>query len=231
MKTRYWMAALWLALAPAAHAEDVAQGVFVQGEGRISVAPDMAKINLGVRERAKTAQDAMDAMGQSITGVLDALKMQGIAAEDQQTSRFYLNPIYNEARLEDGRQITGYEAGNGITVTVRDLDTLGTVLDAVIATGANDFNGLSFGLQDDSAAMEQARKAAVADAMMRARVLAEAGGLNLGPVLQLSDGAAGAGPMHMGMADARASMESAIAPGEVDITARVTMVFAISAVD
>lgn len=226
MKIRFWMAAACFALAPAAHAEEVAQGVFVQGEGRISVAPDQAIINLGVRENAQTAQAAMDAMAQSVSGILAALEAQGIAAADQQTSRFYLNPLYNEARLEQGRQITGYEAGNAVTVTVRDLENLGAILDAVIATGGNDFNGLSFGLQDDTAAVEEARKAAVADAMMRAKVLAEAAGLELGAVLRLSDGASRAGPVRMGMADARASMESAIAPGEVDVTARVSMVFA-----
>ncbi len=229
MKIRFWMAAACLAMAPAVQAEEIAQGVFVQGEGRVSVAPDQAIINLGVRERAKTAQAAMDAMAQSVSGILAALEAQGIDAADQQTSRFYLNPIYNEARLDQGRQITGYEAGNAVTVTVRDLKGLGPILDAVIATGANDFNGLSFGLQDDSAAVEEARKAAVADAMMRARVLAEAAGLELGDVLRLSDGASGAGPVHMGMADARVSMESAIAPGEVDVSARVTMVFAFTA--
>lgn len=229
MKIRFWMAAFCIAVAPAAYAQEVAQGVFVQGEGRISVAPDQAMINLGVREAETTAQAAMEKMAQSVTEILAALEAQGIAAADQQTSRFYLNPIYNEARLEQGRQITGYEAGNAVTVTVRDLDTLGAVLDAVIASGANDFNGLSFGLQDDSAAVEQARKAAVADAMMRAQVLAEAAGLELGPVLRLSDGASGASPMRMGRADARMSMESAIAPGEVDVTAQVTMVFAFTA--
>ena len=96
----------------------------------------------------------------------------------------------------------------------------------MISVGANDFNGLSFGLQDNSAALEEARKAALADAMARARVLSEAAGLELGAVLQLTDGAAGASPMRMRQADARMSMESAVAPGEVDVTASVTMVFA-----
>jgi uncharacterized protein YggE len=231
MHIRIWMAALLIALAPVAQADEVPQGVFVQGEGRISMAPDMATITLGVRQNAPTAQAAMAAMGDAISGILLALEAEGIDPQDQQTSRFYLTPVYSEARLEQGREVTGYEAGNAVTITVRDLDRLGEVLDAVIATGANDFNGLSFGLEDDTAAMEAARKAAVADAMTRARQLADAAGLRLGAVLQLSDSGAGRGPVMMDMGAARASMESAIAPGEVDITAQVSMVFAISPVD
>ena len=119
MKIRFWMAALCMALAPVVSAQEATQGVFVQGEGRISVAPDQAIINLGVRENAKTAAAAMQAMAQSVSGILAALEDQGIASADQQTSRFYLNPIYIEARLDQGRQVSGYEAGNAVTGDLR----------------------------------------------------------------------------------------------------------------
>ena len=228
MTWKIWLFAAWCAVVGAAQAQEVPRGIFVEGEGRVSTAPDMAVITLGVRQRAETADAAMGAIASAVADMLAAIEAQGIAKADQQTSRFYLNPVYADLRTDNQRQIIGYEAGNAVTVTVRDLDRLGAVLDAVVATGANDFNGLSFGLQDNSTALEAARRAAVADAMARAGVLAEAAGLTLGPVLQITDGARASGPMPMAMADARVSMESAIAPGEVDVTARVTMVFGIA---
>jgi len=113
-------------------------------------------------------------------------------------------------------------------MTVRDLAGLGEMLDAVIDIGANDFNGLNFGLQDPAPALAIARKVAVADAMDRATQLANAASLSLGTVLRMTENSQGVAPMAMEMAAVRSGMNDAIAGGEVDIRAQVTMVFAIA---
>ncbi|MGJ8617399.1 MAG: SIMPL domain-containing protein [Sulfitobacter sp.] len=231
MKIFRWAASVWILCTGLAFAQMPEQGIIVTGEGRISAVPDMATITLGVRENANTAKEAMGKVTTSVSAILEQLDTLGVAQKDRQTSRFYLNPVYNNSRSssgEDIRKVTGYEAGNAVTVTVRDLTALGDMLDAVIDIGANDFNGLSFGLQDPAPAMALARKVAVADAIARANQLATAASLNLGTVLRMTENSQGPAPMAMEMAAARSGLHDAIAGGEVDIQAQVTMVFAIA---
>jgi len=114
-----------------------------------------------------------------------------------------------------------------VTVRVRDLAVLGSTLDAVIEIGANEFNGLRFDLQDPSAAQSLARQLAVGDARAKAEELAEAAGVALGPLVRLSEAGNNTGPRMMEMSAGRASLDSAIASGEVGVEARVTLVFEI----
>ena len=176
----------------------------------------------------------MSKVNASVAAILSELDTIGIQPSDRQTSGFYLQPVHsNRASSSDNAppKITGYRAGNTITVRVRDLAQLGAMMDAVIETGANDFNGLRFGLNDSSAAYATARERAVADAILRAGQLAKAAGLTLGRVQRMTENSHHGGPVMMEMAQSRASMGDAIAQGEVDVTAQVTMVFAIAPAD
>tara|TARA_R110002049_G_scaffold140930_9_gene302438 strand:+ start:47432 stop:48097 length:666 start_codon:yes stop_codon:yes gene_type:complete len=211
-------------------AQEAEQGIVVTGEGRIAAEPDMATITLGVTENAATAKEAMDKVTQAVSAILTRLDAQGIAAKDRQTSRFYLRPVYDNRPREDGTQpeITSYEAGNSVTVKVRDLPALGGMMDAVLEEGANDFNGLDFGLEDPKDALAEARKAAVADATARAQQLADAAGVQLGTVLRMTENSYSSQPKMFEAARMGAAMDSAIAEGEVEVQAQVTMVFAIA---
>ncbi len=229
MRILQWTAVIWVALASGVMAQNAQNGITVSGEGVVSLAPDMATIRLGVTERAETASDAMRQTSEKVRGILDQLDGIQVAGLDRQTSGLYLRPVYdNRPRDDNGPvQVVGYEAGNTVSITVRDLSKLGALLDAVVAEGANDFNGLEFGLQDNAEALIAARKGAVADAMARASQLADAAGVNLGDVLQMSESSQGYRPMEMKASQMR-SMDVPIETGEVDIRAQVTMQFAIS---
>ena len=121
-----------------------------------------------------------------------------------------------------------YLAMNQLTVRVRDLDALGGVLDRTIQDGANTFNGLTFGLADPVPALNEARKLAVADAMARAKLLTDAAGLVLGPVVAITEGGASI-PMPMfRMADAEFARAVPVAAGEISTSASVTMVSELS---
>jgi len=225
-----WAAVIWLMTVPAAWAQSAAEsGIIVTGEGHVALAPDMAAITLGVRHRGDTAQEAMALVTDDVAGILGTLTNVGIKAMDQQTSGFYLRPVYNSRGINDGTppDLVGYEAGNTVTVRVRDLTVLGSTLDAVIEVGANEFNGLRFDLQDASAAQSLARQRAVLDARTKAEELAQSAGVELGALVRLSETGGNAGPRMMEMAAGRASMDSAIASGEVEVQARVTLVFEI----
>ena len=116
-----------------------------------------------------------------------------------------------------------------LMVRVRDLSILGEVLDAVARDGANSFEGLTFGLADPAAAGDAARRAAVADARRKAALYAEAAGVALGPLLSFAE--SGGAPVPQMMARAEMAMASdavPVAPGELTLTQRVTLTYALS---
>ena len=220
---------LALASAGAALADKVQRQITVTGEGRVETVPDMATITLGVTNQAAEAGDAMAATSDAVARILDRLETAGIAPRDMQTRRLTLNPIWAD-RGRPGRErpgIAGFVASNTVFVRVRDLTELGAILDAVIADGANDFNGLEFGVQEPRPLADEARRRAVEDAMAKAQLLAGAAGVSLGPVLSMSEPGGRPGPMRMEM-DAVRSVSVPVAAGEVSISAVVSMVFAIA---
>ncbi|MEH6504946.1 MAG: SIMPL domain-containing protein [Sulfitobacter litoralis] len=225
-------AILCVGFASGALAQQAPQGITVSGEGVVSLAPDTATIRLGVSERAASAAEAMAQTSEKVRGILNQLDSLKIAGLDRRTSGLYLRPVYDNGSRNDTTpvQVSGYEAGNTVSVTVRDLSKLGQLLDAVVAEGANDFNGLQFGLQDNQAALEQARKDAVSDAMARAQQLADAAGVKLGKVVSMSETSQGFRPMEMRSAQMK-SMDMPIETGEVDVSAQVSLQFEIAGAD
>lgn len=203
----------------------------VTGQGEARVAPDLATIQLGVTTQAASAAEAMRQNSAQQTAVIEALAGAGIEQADVQTSGLNLNPLMDYA---EGRapMVTGYQASNMVSVRVRDVARLGEVLDAIVAAGANEINGISFIRDDAGASEDEARRAAVADARHKAEVLAEAAGLTLGPVLMLRDTPAMEGPRPM-MMETRAASDAKvpIAPGEVALNAMVEMQFALTGQD
>ncbi len=218
-----------VALAQQAAAAEAGR-VVVSAEGRASAVPDMATITLGVVAEAESAQEAVAQMSRAAQAVLDRLSEEGIAPRDLQTSRLSLSPRW---RREDGQRetppaIAGYTAETTVTARIRELDSLGAVLDAAVGGGSNQFRGLSFGLSDPQPVLDAARRAAVAEATRRADLYAEAAGLTLGEVLRLEEAdAPGPRPMmraEMAMAD---SSPVPVAEGELDVSAQIRMVWAI----
>ncbi|WP_292291309.1 SIMPL domain-containing protein [Marivita sp.] len=209
---------------------DSAGKITVSGEGVVYAVPDMAVINMGASSEADTARAAMDQTSETTAAILDRLTEAGIAARDVQTSDLSLSPIWTDRSASGDRpRIDGYQASNRVTVRVRDLDSLGPVLDAVLTEGANQFDGLQFTLSDPEPLMNEARRKAVADARARAELFAEAAGVQLGALLSLSEAGARAPRPEM-MSMARASDGAVpVARGETELRAGVTLVYEIAA--
>jgi uncharacterized protein YggE len=200
----------------------------VSGVGEVAAAPDMETISLGVTTEGMEAAEAMRRNSEAMTAVLAAVAAAGVAERDVQTSALSLSPRWEPPRPnETAPRVSGFVASNMVTVAVRDLGALGGVLDAVLDEGANTLHGLSFGVADDAELKDAARRAAVADATRKARVLAEAAGVTLGPVAEIVEGGGFGGPI------ANARMEMAmdgappVAPGELSLQATVTMTWTI----
>ncbi|TWI29399.1 SIMPL domain-containing protein [Paracoccus sulfuroxidans] len=199
----------------------------VTGEGRATAEPDMAMINVGVSTRGKTAGEAMAENATRQKAVIDALKAQGVEDRDIQTSGLNLSPEMSYS--QDGKPpvLTGYAAQNMVTIRVRKLDGLGATLDALVETGANEINSISFTREDMSEGEDEARADAIASARHRAEVMAKAAGMRLGPLMALSDSAVSNGPVPMMAMASRAGDATPIAAGELTLSATVNATYAL----
>lgn len=196
--------------------------------GETRIAPDMATINLGVQNDAPTAAEALKANGARMNQVLAALKKAGIAERDIQTSNLNLNAQYVYEQNQPPK-LTGYQASNQVTITVRDLSKLGAAVDATVGAGANTVNGISFGLANPQAAEDAARLEAVKALQAKAELYGRATGYKAVRLVNLSEGGGyspAPPPMPMyAMAKREMSDATSIAAGELRVRIDVSAVF------
>lgn len=179
---------------PAIAQDGTAPGTLsIEGHGEVVAAPDTAYITSGVTAQGATAREALNANTQAMNELIATLKAARIEAHDIQTSGFSVNPnyVYSDARDENGYtlppKINGYQVYNTVTVRVRDLSSLGVVLDRAVTVGANTINGVSFSVADPADLYDAARKAAFADARAKAELYAEVAGLELESIRSISE--------------------------------------------
>ena len=196
----------------------------VTGMATVNAVPDQATLSLGVTTTGETAAAAMAANNDAASAVIARLIAAKVADRDMQTTGLSLNP--NWVMNADGTEqvIQGYIASSTLTVRIAALETAGLVLDAAVTDGANTLNGLTFGLANPRPIEDDARKAAVADALARAQVLALAAGETLGPIVSITEGGGGQQPMPM-LFKAAADSAVPLAAGEVGVSAEVTIVW------
>ncbi|MEN0041487.1 MAG: SIMPL domain-containing protein [Pseudomonadota bacterium] len=190
--------------------------ISVSATGNADIAPDMAVLNLMVMREADTARAALDANTQAMAAVLADMKAEGIDERDLQTSNFNINPRYfYPPRKKDGTQepprIVGYTVTNGLTVRVRDLGKLGTILDRSVTLGVNSGGNVRFTNDDPAKAIDQARRKAMENAISKATTLTDAAGIGLARITSISEQNRGQ-PRPMPMAVARAKMAAEAAP-------------------
>ena len=137
----------------------------VSGVGRVNAAPDVADVSLGVFEQGEDAAEASQKAAASMESVVQAMLDLGIDEKDVQTTSINLSARYDWNK--EPAQIVGWEARNMVNVTVRDIEGVGDVVDAVVDSGANQINGISFRVEDPTEAQELARTAADEDAPHR----------------------------------------------------------------
>jgi uncharacterized protein YggE len=161
--------------------------VYVSGNGTVTIAPDTASVIIGVNIIEKTLSEAQAKATTQMTAVIDALKAAGIDEEDIQTVNYSVNILQNYDQNGNPATIEGFQVSNQVNVTVRDLTQLGSILDTVVAQGANAIYGISFFVNDPTAAASQARTLAVEDAKRKADELAAAAGMKVGRIISISE--------------------------------------------
>jgi uncharacterized protein YggE len=212
---------------PAPVAGSIVSSITVNGEGKIKVKPDTASVNLGVQAIAPTATEALSQANSSAAALIAALKAAGISDNDIATSGLNIYPQYgNSANV-----ITGYQASNSVTVTVRDITQTGPVIDAAAAAAGDHITigGVSFYVDDTDALIGAARADAINNAKKRAGEYAAAAGVSVGTVVQISEVAIN-NPVPIFYAASAASDAGSAAPtpiqtGTQDLTVSVTVVY------
>ena len=227
------VAAAVLALAPSAFAQIDAGSrgaafqattLSISAYGEVKTAPDQASITLGVQTSAATAAQAMADNAQRMSQVTAALRRQGVADKDIQTSNISLSAQYDYEQNKSPR-LTGYQASNEVTIIVDDLRKLGPAIDAVTAAGANQINGVAFGLKDPQAAEDQARLKAVQALQAKAQLYASAAGYRIGRLVNLSEGGGSQAVPYAPKMVAMAAVRQAPTPveaGELTVRADVS---------
>lgn len=217
-------------------ADEPSPRILVNGQGSAEIAPDMAVLQLTVTREADTAREALDANSAAMAQVIKALRAEGVAERDLQTNNFSIQPkyVYPPQKPQGENQtprIVGYTVRNGLAVRVRDLSKLGAVMDQAVTLGVNEGGNILFSNDDPSAAIEQARSAAVKDAMARAKTLAAAAGVKLGRVLEISEQSFMPAPAPMMRAEMMMAAPAAdavpVAAGESSYQVTVSLSYAI----
>jgi uncharacterized protein YggE len=161
--------------------------ITVSGTGRVSVQPDVADLRLGVNVSRATVDEARNDAANTMAAILDAVTKASVAKKDVRTSMLSVQPRY-EYRDNEPPRLAGYELANVVEVTVRNLAKLGDVVDGALKAGATSMDSLNFRLDDPSPAEKQARTLAMAQARSRADILAEAAGLTITGVADVTEG-------------------------------------------
>jgi uncharacterized protein len=197
----------------------------ISAEGSASRVPDVAVIGAGVVTQAGKAGAALSANAQRMTATIAALKAAGVAERDIQTQSISLQPQY---RYGDNQPpvLTGYQASNRVSVKLRDLARAGSVIDALVAAGANQVDGPTLMVDKPEAALDEARTKAIAIARARAELYAKGTGLTVRRIVRIAESETVAQPVRPMMMAMRAEKaDTPVAAGEQDLSVTVAVTF------
>lgn len=206
------------------------EGIWVSGEGKVTVTPDIATLWLGIEAQAKTVAEAQSQATEAMDKVRTALIDNGVDEKDIQTQYFSIDQVTRWDEETEQEIVVGYRVTNMVTAKIREIDKTGSIIDAVAAAGGDltRINNIAFSVDDPSPYYEEARQKAMADAKAKAEQLAELSGVELGKPTYISEWASY--PVYqrnMYEATAPAPAPTPISPGEVEISLTVQVVYAI----
>lgn len=221
--------------------------ITVSGEGKVSAPPDIATISFVVSENAPTVAAAQTSAAKNTNAALAALSSFNIASADIQTSSYDVSPQYSSTVCgvvapgsgvalpcvyNGPGTIIGYTASQTVTVTIRNLDSVGPVVTALGKANVSNIDGPNFSIDKPDAAEAQARALAIADARTKADTLAGELGVRILRVVNYSEGGSNY-PLPM-MAEgvsasnaAPTSVVPSVPVGENDVIVNVSVTYEI----
>lgn len=204
-------------------------GIWVSGEGKVSAVPDTAVLTLGVEAKANAVSDAQSQAQSAMNGIVTALHQFNVADKDIQTQNFSITAVYkyppNAGPVPDGYSVT-----NTVVVKIRNIANTGAIIDAVAKVGGDltRIQGVSFTVDNPKPLLDQARAAAVQDAMAKAQQIASVAGVTLGKPVSITESGGYQPPRPIVMSSVAGAAPAAttpISPGSTDITVTVQMGF------
>ena len=207
------------------------EGIWVSGQGEVTVTPDIATLRLGVDVQAASVAAAQSQAAEAMDEVMEALTDNGVAEKDIQTQHFSIYPVTRWDKDDEEQVIVGYRVTNTVNAKIREIDKAGIIIDAV-ATAGGDFtriDGISFSVDDPSAYYEEAREKAMADAKAKAGQLAELADAKLGKATYISESSQAPPPIYRQdiYEEAMPAATTPISPGEMEISLTVQVVYAL----
>jgi uncharacterized protein YggE len=206
-------------------------GLWVTGEGKTMVAPDVVLLSLGVEAEAKTVAQAQRDAANAMDGVVKALKSNGVAEKDIQTQRFSIYPVRKWIDDEQREIIIGYRVTNIVVAKIRQVDKAGAIIDGVAEAGGDltRVDSIGFTVDDPATYYKEAREKAIEDAAAKAKQMAQVAGIKLGKLLYISEGAAYVPQVvvrdFLSKAEGAAPAPTSISPGELEVQVTVQMVY------
>ena len=205
----------------------LAPGIAASGDAVVKASPDIAVLTIGATTQARTAAEAQAALNDRIARVLQRAKDLKISEKDTKNSGYTISPQYASGPGQ-APTITGYQASQTVTFTLRDTSGVGKALDAFVQGDAATNVQIRFALDDAKPKQAEARKLAIEDARAKAKAMADAAGVRLGKVIAVSESSGGPGPVFdAAPLRAGAGAGTTIPVGELDVTVRVQVQFAI----
>lgn len=210
------------------------EGIWVNGEGKVTAVPDTAVLTLGIEDQEATVAEARDKAAAAMNNVMDALKAAGIDDEDIQTQYFNIQQVTRWDNDKQEQIVIGYQVTNTVIVKVRAIDKVSNVIDTVTVAGGDltRINSLAFTIDDPTSYQDQARIKAVENAAAKAKQLADTAGVKLGKPSYITESSYIPGPIYRDVATAQGvpapTPTTPVSPGEMDITVNVQIGYAIS---
>ncbi len=202
--------------------------IIVTGDGSVTVPPDYAEIASGATNQAKTAKEASDANAKVIVALNAALKNDGIAANDVQTLRFSVSPVYGTPQQNSPPKLVGFSVSNELRIKVRQIGRVGEILDSLIQAGATDSGSVQFLHSNMSQVLDRARQAAMMDARRKAELYAQSAGLKLGGVAWVTEVPASTAPTPFPMRAYAAAGAVPISAGADTLSVQITVGYEIA---
>jgi uncharacterized protein YggE len=207
-------------------------GIWVTGEGKVTVVPDVAILSLGVEAQATTVAQAQNEASTAMNAVINELKANDVAEKDIRTTRFSIYPVRKWDQIKEEEYLVGYRVSNMVTAKIRDVDATGIIIDAVTRAGG-DFiriDSIGFTVDDPTKYHEEAREMAIKDAEAKAKHLADTAGVDLGEPTFISEsgGYVPTATVRMAYAEAIPAPAPApppISPGETEVTLTVQIAY------
>lgn len=209
------------------------EGIWVTGTGKVLVVPDIATLRLGIEAQEESVAVAQTSASQAMKGVKEALEDNGIDKNDIQTQYYNINRVTRWDSDKQQEIVVGYRVTNMVTAKIRDMDKIGSIIDAVATAGGNltRIDNVAFSVENPAEYQQEARGKAINDAREKAEQMASLAGMKLGKPTYISESTYSPSPVYRQdfaqASMAAPAMETSISPGELEISLTVQIAYEI----